>query len=91
VAAALAPDVEGIGAVIPAAQPLFVIAALGLLTPLDLGCLGGLLLQLVAVGSSAETAYRCLDVTMTATEVAATDDTLGRRGTKTYCDWTLAA
>jgi len=48
VAATLAPDIEGIGAVV---------AALGLLTPLDLGCLGGLLLQLAAIGSAAETAY----------------------------------
>ncbi|HKP54192.1 MAG TPA: hypothetical protein VJ183_16260 [Chloroflexia bacterium] len=91
VAASLAPDVEGIGAVVPTAQPFFVIAALRLFTPLDLGCLGGLLLQLAAIGSAAETAYGRLDVAMTGTEVAATDDTLGRRGTETYCDGTLAA
>jgi|GEM_PF-3765198 len=91
VAAPLTPDIERIGAVIPAAQSLFVVAALRLLTPLDLSCLGGLLLQLMAVGGAAETANGCLDVTVPGTEVAATDDTLGRRGTETYGDWTLAA
>ncbi len=90
VAATLTADVEEVGTIIPSAQPFFVIAPLGLLTSLDLGCLGGFLLQLVAVGRAAETADGRLDVAVPGTEVAATDDTLGRRGTETYCDWTCS-
>src|SRR5687768_3339375 len=57
VATTLAAGVKKVGAVVPAAQAQFIIAAFGLFTALDLGGGGGLLLQLVAVDAPTVPAY----------------------------------
>jgi hypothetical protein len=91
VAAALTTSIQGVGAIIPTAKPLFIIAPLCFLTSLDFGGLGCLYLKLVAVSRPAQPAHRCFRVTVPGTEVAATDDTLSRRVTETYRNWTFAA
>jgi len=91
VAATLATRIECVRAIVPAAQPLFVIAPLSLFSTLDFSGLCGFLFELVAIGSTAKPAYRRLYIAVMGTEVAATDDALGRRGTEANCNRTLAA
>jgi hypothetical protein len=90
-AAALAPGVHLIGAVVPAAKVFIEVTPLSFLASLDLCRLGRLSLELVAVLGAAQPANRRLDIAMHATEVTATDDTLGRWCSKAYSDWAFTS
>jgi hypothetical protein len=85
-AATLAAGVHLVRTVIPAAQVLLKVAALRLFPPLHLGGLRCLGLEFIFILGAAQPADRRLNITMYATEVTATDDTLGRRSSKAYSD-----
>lgn len=90
-AATLAACVEHLRAFVPAAHPLFVVAALGFFAALYLGGLRGFLAKLLSISGPAKTADGNVRAAVLATEVAATDYALCRRGPETDCDWAFTA
>ncbi|MEO8287207.1 MAG: hypothetical protein ABI670_12345 [Chloroflexota bacterium] len=90
-AASLAPGVHFVRTIIPAAKVFFAVSPLGLFTPLDLGGLRRLGLQLILILRAAQPADRCLNIAVCAAEVTAADYALGRGGSETYRDWAFTS